>query len=467
MQHGAATRRLLIVGISLVFVFLGGVRLTHAANLQFVADYVIRQQGNQASGTTHDVFFQPATTMPLATNQVRLVFPVSPVGTWCRVAGNDLTVTPITDPPGFTEGAQPLPGAVIGGCTIGNGSTTFDTITVTNIGPLNAGTKYGFSLTDPGTTKLGTPPAALGIHETMVTNDGTVDVDALNFYTLTVPTDQVSVSAVVAETPPANPNPTVEFHGWSAASGQLTITRDGTTLVSVPTGTDATFDVTLTNQLTGQHIYVVSGVDRDGSPLVPLTFAVNLVDFETLVINQVFLGPTIARSPPAVTAGQSVTVVGNTAPNSTVTLTLSNQATASYDVVADSFGHYSKAIDTSGFASGTYNVKARAFVGGSTYSEYSATLSFTVSAPTSPPDTNTNTGTNGNTNTRPRPPTPRPPTIFLEADLNRDGHVDFIDFSIFLFYWGLTPPAQPKVDISNDNRIDIIDFSIFLAQWTG
>jgi hypothetical protein len=49
------------------------------------------------------------------------------------------------------------------------------------------------------------------------------------------------------------------------------------------------------------------------------------------------------------------------------------------------------------------------------------------------------------------------------VDLNGDGKVDIIDFSILLFNWGI--PKNEKADFNSDGRVDIIDFSIMLFYW--
>ncbi len=51
------------------------------------------------------------------------------------------------------------------------------------------------------------------------------------------------------------------------------------------------------------------------------------------------------------------------------------------------------------------------------------------------------------------------------ADLNRDGRVDLVDFSILLYNWGR--PQNPVADLNADGRVDLVDFSILLYWWTG
>ena len=52
------------------------------------------------------------------------------------------------------------------------------------------------------------------------------------------------------------------------------------------------------------------------------------------------------------------------------------------------------------------------------------------------------------------------------ADLNFDGKVNSIDFSIMLFFWKTNLPfANACVDINKDQKVNSVDFSIMLFQW--
>jgi len=64
-------------------------------------------------------------------------------------------------------------------------------------------------------------------------------------------------------------------------------------------------------------------------------------------------------------------------------------------------------------------------------------------------------------------PTPQPAPVVSRrvGNLNLDGRVDFIDFSILLFNWGI--PKNLAADLNKDGKVDLIDFSIMLYWWTG
>jgi hypothetical protein len=41
-----------------------------------------------------------------------------------------------------------------------------------------------------------------------------------------------------------------------------------------------------------------------------------------------------------------------------------------------------------------------------------------------------------------------------------------VDFSIMLAYWKTSAPfTNPEVDLNNDGRVDAVDFSILLYHW--
>jgi hypothetical protein len=50
------------------------------------------------------------------------------------------------------------------------------------------------------------------------------------------------------------------------------------------------------------------------------------------------------------------------------------------------------------------------------------------------------------------------------SDINKDGKVNLVDFSILLSAWGET---EGDADINEDGRINLADVSILLFNWTG
>ncbi len=63
-------------------------------------------------------------------------------------------------------------------------------------------------------------------------------------------------------------------------------------------------------------------------------------------------------------------------------------------------------------------------------------------------------------------PTSTPAGTYNNADFNRDGFANSVDFSIMLFFWKTKSPfSNPYVDINKDGQVNSVDFSILLYQW--
>lgn len=427
----------LIIGM-LVF-FAGWPLLSRAGALTTVADYLVRQQAGLTSGQLHQVFFTPATALPGTGNTVELRFPTSNNAMWCTTAGA-ITVNGIIAPDGGGVSATPLPGTLSANCQPGSGGHG-DYLTVSGVGPLQAGTEYGYALSD-GSGQLGTPPPEQGIGVFLVTTNGTTDVDTQELFLSTLASDQVVVTAtVVGNTPPLNTNPVVSFSGLASPGGQVAVSLDGQTVTTLTAGSDAAFSVTLTDQPLGAHLYVVTGKDVQNSALAPVTFGLNLAVNTTTFINGVFLGPSIRIDQSSVKLGATVTLSGSTAPASAVTITLSSNPLTT-TATADVNGLWVKSVNTNALGTGTHTAKARAVVDGSDVSAYSSSLTFVVN-PLAPCDGK------------------------QASDLNCDGRVDIIDFSVLLFFWHQHNPANSRADINKDGLVNITDFSIMLYQWTG
>ena len=192
----AISRSLSVVGIFSVLLGVFPVSPASAATLTTPRDYVTRQKAALTTGEKHQVFFTPVTG--ITNGKVLLVFPDADDGLWCRTAGSDLTVSALTDPLGGSESATNLPGTLAGSCAQGSGGSSFDTITVTFTGTINSGTKYGFSVTDGATGKLGTAATANNIKVTLKTqNNSAVDQDSSTFALALVADDQIAISATV------------------------------------------------------------------------------------------------------------------------------------------------------------------------------------------------------------------------------------------------------------------------------
>jgi hypothetical protein len=266
---------------------------------------------------------------------------------------------------------------------------------------------------------------------------------------------QVTVSATVPEVPPIEePDTIIIFQGISYPQSTLTIQQDGSVLVEITTDAQARFDVQAI-VTPGSHTYSIFGLDGNGVLGKESNFTLTLSTGTTTTISGIFLGPTISVDKTSIGSGETATVSGTTAPNSEVNVTLASQqgfgasAGAPHTAVqianADNNGRWLQLYNANDLAVGPYTAKAQATDPiTQSVSEFSKSVAFEVTG-TGQPDECTGK---------------------LIADINCDGAVDLIDFSILLFYWESDSPANARADINSDGTVDIIDFSIMMFYWT-
>lgn len=160
-------------------------------------------------------------------------------------------------------------------------------------------------------------------------------------------------------------------------------------------------------------------------------------------IRGILIPPTIRANRVAVDPGAVITLSGQTVPSVNVEVSIDNGAIV-LKTTSNTSGNWSVDFDSSRVSIDTHTAKARFIEGSSslkTESTYGTTLSLFI-------------GVEGRAVSR--------------ADLNRDGKVDLIDFSILAFWWG-TPGgnSDPPADINQNGNVSLEDFSILLFNWTG
>jgi hypothetical protein len=254
--------------------------------------YLSRIETNIAgSGETLEIVLAIDTgqTIPAA-GTITLYFPDADDGMWCRTAGA-LTVTAVDSSPADETGtnwdidvALPSSGTLAATCVKGSGAGTVDTITITNVGALTAGTTYGVKLANGSTAGvIGTDDTA-GEHEITVEAKSGATIDSSTFKVYLITNDTVVVSATVSSVPSVNcsiSSNTVNlgslYPGGSYATGTHTITTSTSTTTAGyywaaygegDGSTDAgLYKSTATTDLlasTGSATIVLTGVDSEG-----------------------------------------------------------------------------------------------------------------------------------------------------------------------------------------------------------
>lgn len=196
---------LLIVAFGSFFIYFS----SQAASLTAVYLFTSRIQANVSSGIEMILAVAPAQNMA-AGGTITISFPADADTQWCRTTGS-MTLTGIGNATSVADligtnweidsALTENTGGWTGGCTQGGGSSA-DTITITNVAALTAGTTYGVKIVG-NTGALGTGTAA-GQHEITVTVSSGAVIDSKTFKISLVSNDRVVVAATVSSAPSVN-----------------------------------------------------------------------------------------------------------------------------------------------------------------------------------------------------------------------------------------------------------------------
>jgi hypothetical protein len=173
-----------------------------AATLSAAYLMLSRIQANLTSTANLELYIAFAPSGAVSTGStLTLEFPDGDDTNWCRTAGSDLTVAGVTTSPADSTGDYSIdaavPGTLSASCSQGSGASSVDTITITGLTGLTAGTTYGVKLSNGTTAKLGTSTAGSKI-VTLTVDDGS-DPETMSFGISIVSDDQVDISATVVD----------------------------------------------------------------------------------------------------------------------------------------------------------------------------------------------------------------------------------------------------------------------------
>lgn len=160
-------------------------------------------------------------------------------------------------------------------------------------------------------------------------------------------------------------------------------------------------------------------------------------------VNGILIPPTLVVNDATINPGDTLVFSGQTVPNTRVEVHI-NKSEKVQSVTSSANGTWTLSFNTQGWSAAEYTARARFVLGSgslTTESTFSTTLQIFV-------------GVDG------APTTP--------SDLNRDGSINLIDFSILIFWWQTAGGnSDPRADINGNGNVGLEDFSILLFNWTG
>lgn len=237
----------------------------------------------------------------------------------------------------------------------------------------------------------------------------------------------------------------VTISGTGIPGGALTLLKDGKIAKEDQVSVTGSFTNAFTQLDRGTYTWGVYVKDPDGNLSSTYNSTIYLIGGTNNIIAPVYLSPTIKAATTTVPIGGSLLISGYGIPLTTVQAIMNKQGDVLNSKIitgtttSNGNGSWKMVLSTEGLKKGTYEVKAQSLVTTRDQSVFSPTLYIGV-------------GENPNPNFKNR------------ADLNKDGKVNLVDFSILLFNW---KTSDAVADINQDGTVSLIDFSIMLANWTG
>ncbi len=239
------------------------------------------------------------------------------------------------------------------------------------------------------------------------------------------------------------------FSGRAYPMSSVRLLKDGQIIATTLAGPDAYFRITATNINTGSHIFMIVGVDGDDLISQSQSFPIEVTSGVTTQISGIFLAPTLATDKEEVRYGDNLKIFGQTAPQSLVVIGVASENETFRTVNADNDGVFLYNLDTSSLVKGNHETRAKSSRKGA-ISNFGSRVSFVVG------DKNVSRKISN---------------YSKRGDLNNDGSVNLVDFSIAGFWYGKKLSIQilttESSQLNGDGVISLTDLSIMAFYWTG
>ena len=236
----------------------------------------------------------------------------------------------------------------------------------------------------------------------------------------------------------------VIINGFAFPGAEVTVLVDGNIAETERADSTGDFSVLVDEIARGTYTFGIyaTGPDETQSSTFSTSFTVSGARASQL--SNVNIAPSITVTPDPVEPGETLTISGYALPDATITIENSQLDAPSANTLtatSDGDGAWSTTIPTDTFNRGTYQVRAQAEQVDGERTNFSDYTFYGVGEQAAVPS---------------------------NSDLNTDGSVNLIDFSILLFWWGTDGgDSNPPADINQDGSVDLTDFSILLFNWTG
>jgi hypothetical protein len=225
--------------------------------------------------------------------------------------------------------------------------------------------------------------------------------------------------------------------------------QDAKVVATTIAGTDANFSIRVTGLTTGNYLFSLYSEDYQGRRSSLLTFPLSITSGTITNVTGIFIAPTIDTDKSEVKRGDNITIFGQSAPQAEITIQVSSEEEFFVKTSSDKNGVYLYNFGTEVLDYGSHFTKSKVAKDGE-ISSFSKAVSFLV----------------GTKNVF-----AQPSAKILKGDLNKDGRVNLVDFSIAAYWYKrILSSAMIAIEcerLNCDRIINLVDFSIMAYYWTG
>ena len=229
--------------------------------------------------------------------------------------------------------------------------------------------------------------------------------------------------------------------GKACPGSTITVLRDGEAERVVEADNSSNFSFTLRNQTPGITTLGFWALDDADRRSITYSATFQIIQNAVTTLSGVLIPPTIAVVPEKVPYGGTVSFEGCALPSTQVRAYIDEDEENPEETLVAGNGDWAIAYNTSPLSNESFHTVKASYIDPDNTdleSGHSLITNFYVG------ERDVDTG--------------------LTADLNFDGFVNLIDFSILLFHWNT---ADSLADINQDGIVSLPDFSIMLFYWTG
>ncbi len=233
--------------------------------------------------------------------------------------------------------------------------------------------------------------------------------------------------------------------GVGPPSRKITTLTDGVPSVISTSGADGSFTNITGAVERGTYTFTTYVTDDKGKTSASFTVTQSMESGTHNRISNIILPPTVDLEKNSIDVGADAHVTGLGVPKSLIELYVTlkeiggTRIPMKFAATSTPDGLWDIIIPGKKLTKGTYSLQARVFIKTDTESGMSKLEILGVGQAA-------------------------PSGKWNRSDLNHDGKVNLVDFSILLSFWGTT---DSNADINGDGNINLADFSIMLFNWTG